>query len=330
MIATRAGVLLVLGLALGWTDPEIAAVILPYYAVMFLLAIPLLLLPTGALAGLTVVLVAAVPVLSQLVRPALPVPTLDNPHLLDLVTDPGGLLSELAVTGAYPAVPWLAYFAAGIVVGRMRLSSARTAALLLGGGTLAAAAAATASWWLMTRAGGYAAIIAATPPGQLDTAPTIADFVNAYPDGVTPTTTWWWLATIAPHSGTPLDLVQTIGSAVAVLGAALLLAGISRPFVARPLGYVLRPVAAAGSMTLTLYTLSLLFMNTTLDTFDPLEGYLWQVGAALVIGTAWRRAIGRGPLEAATSMLSHAARDRVRGRAERGGRKRAARSAPLA
>ena len=151
-----------------------------------------------------------------------------------------------------------------------------------------------------------------TPPAQLETAPNVADFVNAFPDGVTPTTTWWWLATIAPHSGTPLDLVQTIGSACAVLGAALLLAGITRPAVARVLGFVLRPVAAAGSMTLTLYVLSILFMNSGLDDFDALEGYLWQIGAALVIGAAWRRAVGRGPLEAATSMLAQAARDRVR------------------
>ena len=299
MVAARAGVLLVIGLALGWTDPEIAAVILPYYAVMFLLAIPLLILPTGLLAGLTVVLVGAVPVLSQLVRPALPVPTLDNPHLLDLVTDPLGLLSELTLTGAYPAMTWLAYLAAGLVIGRLRLSSLRTAAVLLATGTAAALAAWGASWWLLGPAGGYAHIAAATPPAQLETAPTIADFVAAFPDGVTPTTTWWWLATIAPHSGTPLDLVQTIGSATAVLGAALLLAGITAPVVARMLGHVLRPIAAAGSMTLTLYVVSLLFMNSPLDDFGPLEGYLWQIGAALVIGTAWRRAIGRGPLEAA-------------------------------
>ena len=154
MVATRAGVLLVVGLALGWTDPEIAALILPYYAVMFLLAIPLLILPTGAVAALTVALVAGVPVLSQLVRPSLPVPTLDNPHLLDLVTDPGGLLSELTVTGAYPAVTWLAYLAAGLVIGRLRLSSLRTAAVLLGAGTVVAVAAAAASWWLLVRAGG--------------------------------------------------------------------------------------------------------------------------------------------------------------------------------
>ena len=71
-----------------------------------------------------------IPVGSHLVRPFLPVPDLGNPSVLDLVTDPGALLSELTLTGAYPAVVWLAYMAVGIVVGRLRLSDRRTAAAL--------------------------------------------------------------------------------------------------------------------------------------------------------------------------------------------------------
>ncbi|MDN5916231.1 MAG: heparan-alpha-glucosaminide N-acetyltransferase domain-containing protein [Pseudonocardia sp.] len=307
-LATRAGALLVIGLALGWTDPEIAAVILPYYAVMFLLAIPLVLLPTGALAGLAVVLAGGLPVLSALIRPALPVPTLDNPHLVDIVTDPLGLLSELTFTGAYPALTWVTYLCVGIAVGRLRLSSLRTGIALFAGGAAAALAATAVSWWLLGPLGGYARIAAVTPPDRLETAPTIVDFVNVSPGGVTPTTTWWWMATVAPHSGTPLDLVQTIGSALGVLGLALLLSHVP----GRLIGYVLRPVAAAGSMTLTLYTVSILFMNSPLDDFDPVQGYLWQVAAAMLIGVAWRRAVGRGPLEGAMSMLAHAARDRAR------------------
>ena len=45
--------------------------------------------------------------------------------------------------------------------------------------------------------------------------------------GTTPTGTWWWLATVAPHSGTPLDLAQTIGSAMAVIGVCLLVTRIA-------------------------------------------------------------------------------------------------------
>ncbi|WP_060576116.1 MULTISPECIES: heparan-alpha-glucosaminide N-acetyltransferase domain-containing protein [unclassified Pseudonocardia] len=313
-LATRAGMLMLVGLALSWTDPTIAALILPYYAVAFLLAIPLVAVPTRVLAPLAVLLCAGVPVLSHLVRPALPDPSLANPSLVEIVTDPGGVLSELAVTGAYPAVLWVSYMAVGIVVGRLRLSSPRTALALLGGGTAVAVVATVTSMWLLGPGGGYAAIAAASPPALPASAPTIADAVAGYPDGVTPTTTWWWLATVAPHSGTPLDVLQTAGSALAVLGAALLLAGATHRVVAPVAGVLVRPLAAAGSMTLTFYVASILFMNSPLDVFDPVEGYLWQIGVALAAGTAWRRAVGRGPLETLVSAPAHAVRDRVRAR----------------
>lgn len=315
MLATRAGVLMALALALSWTDPTIAALILPYYAVAFLLAIPLVALPTRVLAPLAVLLCLGLPVLSQLVRPFLPAPDLGNPSVLDLVTGPGPLLSELTVTGAYPAVVWLAYMAVGIVVGRLRLSDRRTAAALLAGGVVAATAATGLSMWLLGPGGGYAAIAAVSPPEVLDSAPTIADAVTAYPDGVTPTTTWWWLATVAPHSGTPLDVVQTTGSALAVLGAVLLLASVTARGAGPVLGHLLRPLAAAGSMTLTLYVGSILFMNSPLDDLGAWEGYLWQVAVALAAGLAWRRAVGRGPLETLVSAPAHAVRDRLRARA---------------
>ncbi|WP_308819194.1 heparan-alpha-glucosaminide N-acetyltransferase domain-containing protein [Pseudonocardia alni] len=315
MLATRAGVLMVLALALSWTDPSIAALILPYYAIAFLLAIPLVALPTRVLAPLAVLLGLGIPVGSHLVRPFLPVPDLGNPSVLDLVTDPGALLSELTLTGAYPAVVWLAYMAVGIVVGRLPLSDRRTAAALLAGGVVAATAATGLSMWLLGPGGGYAAIAAVSPPEILDSAPTIADAVTGYPDGVTPTSTWWWLATVAPHSGTPLDVVQTTGSALAVLGAVLLLASVTARGAGPLLGHLLRPLAAAGSMTLTLYVGSILFMNSPLDDLGPWEGYLWQVAVAVGIGLAWRRAVGRGPLETVVSAPARAVRDRLRGRA---------------
>src|SRR6266511_5488274 len=71
-------------------------------------------------------------------------------------------------------------------------------------------------------------------------------------------TSWWRLASPAPYSSTPVDLVHTLGAAMALLGAVLLLTRII--LVAR----VLRPVAVAGSMTLTLYSAHVLFVATGL------------------------------------------------------------------
>jgi uncharacterized membrane protein len=296
-----------IGLALGVTDPEIASVILPYYAVMFVLAIPLVFLPTGALAAAAVLLVAGAPVLSQVVRPGLPIASGGNPSLPQLFTDPLGMLTELTVTGYYPALTWVAYLAVGIVVGRLRLSAARTAAGLLGVGAVLAVAATLASAWLLGPLGGLARIAAATAPEDLVGAPTVAQFVEVFPEGVTPTTTWWWLATIAPHSGSPLDLAQTIGSALALLGLLLLLGHVASPRAARIVGAVLTPLAAVGAVTLTVYTLHVLFLNSPLDQFDPLTGYVLQVVAAVLFAVGWRRAVGRGPLESLVRVLAAAA-----------------------
>lgn len=51
-LTVRALVVGAIGLALGYTDASLGAVILPYYALMFVLAVPLVFLPTWAVAGL--------------------------------------------------------------------------------------------------------------------------------------------------------------------------------------------------------------------------------------------------------------------------------------
>ena len=46
--------------------------------------------------------------------------------------------------------------------------------------------------------------------------------------GNTPTGgAWEWLLVVAPHSTTPFDLAQTIGSALPVIGLCLLLVGVA-------------------------------------------------------------------------------------------------------
>ncbi|GAA4700588.1 heparan-alpha-glucosaminide N-acetyltransferase domain-containing protein [Pseudonocardia yuanmonensis] len=302
-LAARAAVVGAIGLALGWGSAEIAANILPYYALMFLLAIPLVFLPTRALVAVAALLAAGMPVLSQWVRPGLPAPSLENPTVAQLVTDPLGLLSELALTGYYPALPWLAYLAVGIAVGRLRLADTRVAVWLAAAGAALAAVATLVARWVMGPLGGHAAIAAVTPPELLASAPTVPDFVAVSPEGTTPTTTWWWLGTDAPHSGTPLDLAQTIGSALAVLGVMLLVGRLANPLVQA----VLRPLAAIGALTLTVYTLHLVFLNSPLDTFDALEGYLVQVVVVALGALAWRRAVGRGPLESLVRVAARAA-----------------------
>jgi uncharacterized membrane protein len=311
-LTARALVVGAIGLALGYTDAAIAAVILPYYAVLFLLAIPLVLLGTRTLAATGAMIALGMPVLSHLARDALPGPRLVNPSFGYLFTDPLALLAELSLTGYYPALPWTAYLCAGLVLGRLDLGSARVAGGLLGVGAALAAAASLASWLLLGPLGGRVALTAAgTGAVALPT-----DEVLAFGgEGVAPANTWWWLATDAPHTATPPDLLHTTGVAVALLGALLLLGHVTAPAARRVVTAVLGPLTAAGSMILTIYTAHVVFLNSPLDVFSPLAGYLVQVAAALLFALGWRQAVGRGPLESLARWASRRAQRAVTERA---------------
>jgi uncharacterized membrane protein len=310
-IAGRAVAIGIIGLLLGYTEAEIAGVILPYYAVLFLLAIPLLFLRTRFLVLIGVFAAVAVPVLSHLVRPSLPEASLENHSFIYVLTHPVRMLSELLLTGAYPALPWMSYICAGLIVGRLTLSSAKVARRLLIFGVLLAVAAAMASWYLLGSLGGRAALRLAAQ-GLLDgDGNTVDDLLVFGFDGTTPTDSWWWLATSAPHAGTPLDLLHTIGIALAVLGAMLLLGHATASSLNRVIDVVTVPLAAAGSMTLTLYTASVVFMNSPLDRFSPMGGYVFQVMGVLFFAVAWKSVVRRGPLELAVAAAAGWARARV-------------------
>jgi hypothetical protein len=248
---------------------------------LFVLALPWLRAGRRTLLASAGLIAVVVPFLSQRVRDDLPPRDTSSPSFGDL-QDPGRLAAELLLTGYYPAAAWVAYLLVGLAVGRLALRSRRTAVGLMLVGTLAALTAHVTSAVLLGPAGGYdrLADVARPAAGQ-----TVQDAVDAARFGNVPTDSTWWLATDAPHSTTPLDLLATTGAAVAVLGLALLLSP-----------RLLAPLAAAGSMPLTLYSAHVLLLATT-DTSSPTRYYLVQVAVALAAATAWRRHVGRGPLE---------------------------------
>ncbi|MGY0004240.1 heparan-alpha-glucosaminide N-acetyltransferase domain-containing protein [Micromonospora sp. I033] len=310
-LAVRALAIGAIGLALGYTDASVAAVILPYYAVMFVLAIPLVFLPTWLVAVTGLVVSAGAPVLRQILAPQLAEPAYDNAAFAQLVHDPGGLLSELSLTGEYPAVAWLAYLCAGLVIGRLTLTRMRVVVGLLVTGAAFAAAAPVASWILLNRYEGLRQIWSTQPKSGLNAQET-TELLTFGGDGSTPTSTWWWLAVDAPHTSTPLDLIGTTGSAIALLAVMLLATRVARPHPRRAISVLLVPLAAAGGMTLTFYTAHIMFINSDLDSFAPVSGYLVQVVAIVLVGTAWWATAGRGPLEGLVTALSRAARRLVR------------------
>jgi hypothetical protein len=208
------------------------------------------------------------------------------------------------LTGYYPVLPWTTYLLAGMAVGRLDLRRVPVAVgLLVGGTALAVAAAVTSSWLLGTRGG--AVVLGGEALAERNY-------------GTTPTDSWWWLAIMSPHSGTPFDLAHTTGTALAALAVMLLLARLSRALVWVP--------AAVGAIPLTLYTSHVLLLSeySGEDVAESALVGLWaaHVLGAVVLGVLLRLFGWRGPLEAVVSVAGRTVRraiDPRSGRAAVGG-----------
>ena len=273
-VALRAVLVGVVGLWLGGLDTGLA-VILTYYAVLFLLGLPFTGLRVRSLAVLAVVWLVAVPLASQWVRPRLPGPSYDNPSWAGL-GDPVQLGSELLLTGYYPALPWLAYLLAGTAVGRSDLGRRGVQAGWLVGGLV-----------LATVAGVGSRVLAGRELG-----PRLLEEASLGLPGTTPTDRWSYLLLDAPHSGTPFDLAATTGSALAVIGGSLLLIGVLPGLGVRFMAVVF----GAGTMTLTLYTLHAVLRTDTY--WPPAEGaFQRHVLLLAAIGAVFVALHWRGPLE---------------------------------
>ena len=295
-LAVRALLIAVIGLLLGELDSGIA-VILTYYGLLFLLAIPFLGLGARSLAVLSVVWLVAAPVLSQLVRPRLPEPSYDSPTFASLA-DPLQLLSELTLTGYYPAFVWLAYVFAGMALGRVDLTHRRTTTVVGVVGAALAVTSVVVSEVLLAAPGAKRALVETfDDPGALGSV-TMTLQRGLY--GTTPTDSWWWLAVHAPHSGTPFDLAHTIGTSLLVV-ALCVAAGRAAP-------RTLAVVFGAGAMTLTLYSAHVVLRSPGLWDSDTMATFLGQVTAVLLVGAAFRLARRRGPLEALVAEAQAAVR----------------------
>ncbi len=286
-LAVRAGLVGLIGLVvaaiLPWDPPAYG--ILVYYAVFFLLALPFLHLSARTLFGAAAVFALTGPVLMQKLEPVLPESSDYNHTLVTVFTEPLGTASELLLTGVYPAVPYLAYILTGLALGRLNLRSPRTQAIIAGTGALVALGAQLLSALLLRVAGGYQALLDSDglSPDELDEA-------LAYSTGVLPGTSGWWLTIVTGHSNAPLAIASSLGIGMVVLGFCLLLGARA--------GRWLTPLAAMGSMTLTLYTAHLLALAPEVHYHDPELWFALHLGVAAVVAWFWTRRFGRGPLEA--------------------------------
>lgn len=303
-IAARGVAIGLIGLVLAYLGS--AQVILSSYGLLFLLAIPLL------WAGPR--LLAAVAVAAGLMGPVLVLLAADGPFAYDgqtwdptltsLVTEPLGVLSLLMVSGSYPVVVYLAYVSTGLAVGRLDLRSPRVAWRLLGGGLVLAALAQALAAYLLFSLGGMSRLLAAVQTEQADEDEfDIGDATTELRWDPELVDSWWYLALPSPHAHTPLDVAHTIGSALALLGLALLVCRI------RAFRRALRPLADIGSMPLTIYSAHLVVLATPLLERRPRALFLAMTVAAMVFAVAWRRMRGQGPMERLLASLAGRARD---------------------
>lgn len=290
-LATRAVVILLLGLAIDQLDLPVYN-ILPYYGLMFLFAIPLVTLRIRSLLLVTAALAVIGPLVVFFTNSRIDFTTTLNPNFTSLFTLPTDTLLTLFVGGTYPLATWMTYIVAGMVIGRLKLRWLLTQARLIVFGAVVSVVAGFASTVLIDYSGGFANLYYNTDGYDVGD---IVDVIDYGPEGHMPTNTLWWLAVNGPHTGTTFDLLTCTGLAILIIGSMLV--------ISRTLNELLYPLIAAGSMTLTLYTVHLLLFSFFGDSIEnaPIIWFIVQVAAALLGAAAWQLIVEKGPLESMVS-----------------------------
>ncbi|RDI43620.1 DUF418 domain-containing protein [Nocardia mexicana] len=287
-IAIRALVLITVGTAMTMVYGDV--VILAFYGVFFLLALPLVRLSAKTLAIIAAALALITPQLAFLLKWALtdsiqqsinaydPLEKLSNVGVLDLL-----------LTGMYPTITWMPFVIAGMALARLDVAATavrvRVAAL---GATLTLLA-----YGMSRLLGGPEALksMAESMPPSTGSAPGAG---SAFPSQGASS-----LLLAGPHSGTTFDIIGSVGVAILVIVGAT--AAMDRlPWLRR----LAAPLIAVGAMSLTAYVghfvaMSALSMPAGPDgdsqtSWAPL---LVLILVVTVFATIWSRYFRRGPLE---------------------------------
>ncbi|MEX0172845.1 DUF418 domain-containing protein [Streptomyces sp. LMG1-1-1.1] len=289
-IAIRAAVLLALGTVLAMEYGGV--IILGFYGVYFLLALPLLRLSAKTLAILAAGLALATPQLAFVLNSLLSESvqqSIDAYDPLKKISEVGVL--DLLLTGFYPTITWMSFVVAGMALARLdlsavsvqRRSAALGAALTVGAYGLSLLLAGTDALRSMAEGGKSSAgsEAASFGSGSFETQRSASELLSA-----------------GPHSGTTFDIVGSVGVAVLVIvGGTVLMDRLPR--LRRPA----KPVIAVGTMSLTAYVghfvvQSMVGIPAGESSQESWVPVLTFVLGAIVFATVWSRFFRRGPLEA--------------------------------
>lgn len=287
-IAIRAAILLALGTAMAMEYGGV--IILGFYGVYFLLALPLVRLRARTLAIIATALALVAPQLAFALNSLVTEPIRQgiNAYVpLYRLSDVGVL--DLLLSGFYPALTWMSFVIAGMALGRLDLSSGtvrrRLAAL---GAALTVAAYGMSS--LLAGKGALRSLAEDGPSsGGSGSVPLDSGWVPDMPASL--------LLTAGPHSGTTFDIIGSVGVAILVIvGATVAMDRLPR------LRRLAKPVIAVGTMSLTAYVghflaQSALSLPVGTSTQQSWVRLLMFILGAIVFAAVWSRFFRRGPLE---------------------------------
>ncbi|MFF4030927.1 DUF418 domain-containing protein [Streptomyces sviceus] len=288
-IAIRAVILLALGTVMAMEYGGV--IILGFYGVYFLLALPLVRLRAMTLAMIAAGLALVMPQVAFVLTTRLSESVQQSINAYD----PLRHLSEVGVldlllTGFYPALTWMPFVIAGMALGRVDLSAAAVQRRLaaLGAGLVVGA------YGLSLLLAGQNALRSTAEDGSSSSGSGVPSMDGG---SMAPQRSFSELLSAGPHSGTTFDIIGSVGVAILVIvGATVLMDRLPR------LRRLAKPVIAVGTMSLTAYVghfvaqsvLSTPAGTGTQQSWVPL---LLYVLGAIVFATVWSRFFRRGPLE---------------------------------
>ncbi|MFI7233162.1 DUF418 domain-containing protein [Nonomuraea angiospora] len=281
-------VLLALGTAMAMVYGGV--IILNFYGVFFLLALPLVRLRARTLAIIAAVLALVTPQLAFVLNSLLSESVQQGINVYDplhRLSDVGVL--DLLLTGFYPALTWMSFVIAGMALGRLDLSSGTVQRRLA---ALGAALTVTGYGMSLLLAGKDALRSTAEDGSSSSGSGSMPLDSGSFPD--MPASS---LLTAGPHSGTTFDIIGSVGVAILVIvGATVAMDRLPR------LRHLAKPVIAVGTMSLTAYVghfvaQSVLSVPGGTDTQQSWMPLLMFIGGAIAFASIWSRFFRRGPLE---------------------------------
>jgi uncharacterized membrane protein YeiB len=288
-IAIRAVVLLALGTAMAMEYGGV--IILAFYGVYFLLALPLVRLRAGTLAMIAAGLALVTPQLAFVLTTRLSDSVQQSINAYDplhRLSDVGVL--DLLLTGFYPTITWMPFVIAGMALARLDLSAPAVQRFLAALG----AALAVGAYGLSLLLAGEGALRSMAEGGGSSSGSEAASMGSGSIEPHLPVS---GLLSAGPHSGTTFDIFGSVGVAILVIvGATVLMDHLPR------LRRLAKPVIAVGTMSLTAYVghfvaQSVLPPAPYADSPESWVPVLTYILGAIAFTAIWSRFFRRGPLE---------------------------------